>query len=103
PTSSCPSPIDNATGSSPITCPSPIPLDPVTNSTPTPTSFSPQCDTGLSLKPPPCHDTPPSSPSPMPTPLPVKTKKVVHNSTNTHPMLTRCKIGNLKPKVFLAH
>ncbi|MCI23709.1 retrovirus-related pol polyprotein from transposon TNT 1-94, partial [Trifolium medium] len=94
-------PLDNATGTSPIICPSPTPSDLVTSPTPTPASLPPQCDTVPSLEPPQCHGTPPSSLPPMPTHLPVKPKKVVHNSTNIHPLVIRCKKGNLKPKVFL--
>lgn len=42
--------------------------------------------------------SPPSNSPPPPPPLPPPVQ-----STNVHPMITRSKTGNLKPKIFLTH
>jgi histone deacetylase 1/2 len=79
--------------SSPIHTTSP-PIQPVAELSPLPTS--------------PPSTEPPDMSSDMPslsatTPLPPLSKPVVPHTINSHPMVTRGKTGNLKPKVFLAH
>jgi histone deacetylase 1/2 len=71
-----------------------------------PTSLSPQCADVLALASPQSLAITPSSPTISPPAIPSPqwaSKRAIVKPANTHPMVTRCKTGNLKPKVLLAH
>ncbi|CAJ2673651.1 unnamed protein product [Trifolium pratense] len=90
-------PTESAIGSPLID--SSTPISPVPNNVSSaPLPISPQSPASAPSSPSPVSISPPPD-----TSLPVKKTKPAVDPTNTHPMVTRGKTGNLKPKVFLAH